>query len=93
MQARIFGFSIRVDNAGGHLGGEQSAVYDVIPGLNRAGARRKHERAMGATNFPFSERVGHQRRKWDDALPAIGLRLADLVVAIGPLRNMQFVPF
>src|SRR5262249_60294491 len=47
------------------------------------------EVALGAGQFPLSQRVDEQRRQWDQALGRRWLGAANLLVAISALPDME----
>lgn len=91
----IFWFAVLIYNTGRDLRRFEAPMQDVGVMLDLAGARWKHEikLTLRALKLPLAEHVHDRGGEGYRALPGLRLRLANLLVPIGALPDVQFALF
>src|SRR5262245_61235948 len=91
MQPGVLGFAVFRDHASSDLRRDQAASNDVLKTHDVPLVTREHKimRALWAGEFPFPQGIQDLRSKRNGSFSRFGLWLADCVVAIRTLANVQ----
>ena len=94
-----FGVAILIENSdrhpGGNLGREKASVEDVLVALDVSDPVRKYEAELSfrTQQTPLPQGFYDYRRQRNCALARVGFWLADIVIAVGSLPDVEFAVF